>query len=346
MEKILVLNVSGIGDFADSLPALRRLRVAKPGAFIRLVVAEKTAPLARCCPDIDDVIGLPTTPGRAIPAPSDSPRWLRRMIGLRGRYDLVLDLYGGESLVGRCWRALIRLMLCAPLIGLDGQHASDSQSARYLKLVSKIGTSSLPAPPHTAAPLHITDAVRREVRIWLDSLSWGPLTGPRLVVALGGDRRTRHESPERANQWLALLQARWQVRPILIGSPRDPGLPSGSAVRHFDARGRWDIARTAVLIESADALISTDSAPPHLAAVWGVPTVILVGPGDAIRYRPPFSETRLRQLRHEVPCAPCFHDRCPLTGADYQRCMTGIAPEAVARAFGELMAMSRVVGGD
>jgi len=26
--------------------------------------------------------------------------------------------------------------------------------------------------------------------------------------------------------------------------------------------------------------------------------------------------------------------------------MTGIAPEAVARAFGELMAMSRVVGGD
>jgi ADP-heptose:LPS heptosyltransferase len=346
MERILVLNVSGIGDFADSLPALRRLRAAKPGAFIRLVVAEKSAPLARCCPDLDDVVGLPTTPGRAIPAPVDGPRWIRRMFGLRDRYDLVLDLYGGDSLAGRSWRAWLRLMLRAPLIGPDDHCASDSQSERYLKLVSKLNPSFRPVHLSTDRPLRISDAVKREVRDWLDTLSWGPLAGPRLVVALGGDRRSRHESPERADRWLTLLQTQWRVRPILIGTRHDPALPACTRVQHVDARGQWDLVRTAALIESSDALVSTNSSPAHLAAIWGVPSIMLVGPGDAVVDRPPFSEATIRQLRHEVPCAPCYYDRCPLKGADHQRCMTGIVPEAVALAFGELMTSGRTAVGD
>jgi len=345
MERILVLNLSGIGDFADSLPALRRLRAAKPEAFIRLVVAEKTAPLARCCPDLDDVVGLPTTPGRAVPSAVDGPRWVRRMFGLRDRYSLVIDLYGADSWAGLGWRGLLRLMARAPLIEPLDDGAPRNQTARCLDVISTIAPSSPPARSGAAAPLRISDDVRRAVRSWLEALSWGPPTGPRVIVALGGDRRTRHESPERAERWLALLQERWRVRPILIGTARDPGLPADSAVRHVDARGRWNIVETAALIESADALVSTDSAPPHVAAVWKIPTVILVGPGDAARYRPPLPDDALRQLRYAMPCAPCYYDVCPLRGADHQRCMSGIAPEAVAQAFGGLMAGRRPPGG-
>jgi ADP-heptose:LPS heptosyltransferase len=67
---------------------------------------------------------------------------------------------------------------------------------------------------------------------------------------------------------------------------------------------------------------------------------VLLGPGDPIRYRPRFSKERFRQVRHEVPCAPCYYMVCPLRGDDHQRCMSRIAPEQMVDAFGEIVTHS------
>ena len=72
-KNILVLNVSGIGDFVDSTPALAALRRRRPLDRLVLVVAEKTLPLARTCPHVDEVIGMPTRPGRGVPRLVDLP---------------------------------------------------------------------------------------------------------------------------------------------------------------------------------------------------------------------------------------------------------------------------------
>jgi len=347
MEKILVLNVAGIGDCIDSIPALLRLRRFKPGAFVRLVVSEKSAPLACCFPMVDDVVGLPTSRGQALPKWGDSLRWGWAVAGLRDRYAMVINLYRTASWAGRSWMRFISVLAPSPVriepIRMTANRLrSCNQVEDFLQIVDRIAPGA-DAPSHALQPktqegLVLPPNVMSEVQRSLNCLTdWKGLTGPLVVVALGGDRRTRHESPERAERWLALLQERWRVRPILIGTARDPGLPAGSTVRHVDVRGRWDIVQTAALIASADVVVSTDSAPPHLAAVWMIPTVILVGPGDATRYRPSLSDDALRQLRHAVPCAPCYYDICPFQGADHQRCMSHIAPEEVARAFGELM---------
>jgi ADP-heptose:LPS heptosyltransferase len=355
MERILVVNISGIGDCVDSIPALQRLRQLRPTAWIRLAVAEKSVELARCFPMVDEVVGLPTSPGRALPRLMDALRWGRSVAGLRGRYTTVINLYGAHSLAGHGWRGLMAALAPAavridPLGSTTDRNWSGNRVEEFLRTISGVDPG---ARPSSAVPagraregLLIPASVMDEVRAWVMSLEgWKGLSGPLVVVAIGGDRQTRHEAPERAERWLRLIQQRWAVRPIMIGLPKDPGLPTGSAVVHVDGRGRWGLVQIVALIAMADAVISTHSAPQHVAGLWGIPTVSLVGPSDPVRYRPLLPDDKLRLLHHAVPCAPCYYAVCPLQGADYQRCMNGIAPEEVARAFGELMAVGRPPGG-
>jgi heptosyltransferase-1 len=352
MEQILVVNISGIGDCVDSIPALQRLRQLRPTARIRLAVAEKSVELARCFPMVDDVIGLPTSPGRALPRLMDALRWGRAVAQLRGRYSMVINFYCTRSLAGRTWRGLLSVLAPAdvridPLELTTDRNGSGNRVDDFLRTISGVdsGTRTSFTVPG-AVPggmahdgLRIPASVTEEVRAWVKSLGdWKGLTGPLVVVALGGDRQTRHEAPKRAEQWLRLIQQRWTVRPIIIGLSKDPELPLGSSVVHVDGRGRWGLVQTVALIAMADVVISTHSAPQHVAGLWGVPTVSLVGPSDPVRYRPPLPDDKLRQLQCVVPCAPCYFTVCPLQGADHQRCMNGIPPEAVALAFGELVA--------
>lgn len=347
MERILVLNISGIGDCVDSIPALQRLRHLRPAASIRLVVAEKSVELARCFPMVDEVVGLPTSPGRALPGLKDALRWGRSVMGLRGRYAMVINLYGTGSLAGRGWMRLVSVLTPAtvriePVRSTADRNRSGNQVENFLLTINQIDpvteSSSNVPPRRSQEGLVIPPAIMQEVRDWLSGLKdWRGLSGPLIVVALGGDRQTRRETPERAERWLSLIQQRWAVRPVMIGLPKDPGLPRNSGVVHVDGRGRWGLVQTTALISMADAVISTHSAPQHLAGLWGIPTVSLVGPSDPVRYRPPLPDDKLRQLQHPVPCAPCYYDRCPLQGVDHQRCMSGIAPEAVVQAFGEIV---------
>jgi len=308
--------------------------------------------LARCFPMVDEVVGLPTSPGRALPGWSDALRWGWSVAGLRGRYAMVINLYRTQSLAGRGWMRFLSVWTSAP-VRIEPVHRapnqvwSCNQVEGFLQTIGQIdsatGSPSDGTPGRSHDGMVIPPAVMHEVRDWLNDLrDWGKLSGPLVVVALGGDRESRREAPERAEQWLSVIQQRWAVRPILIGLPKDPGLPRHSSVVHVDGRGRWELIQTTALISMADVVISTHSAPQHVAGLWGIPTVSLVGPSDPVRYRPPLPDDRLRQLQHPVPCAPCYYNRCPLQGAEHQRCLSGIAPEAIARAFGELLNSARL----
>jgi len=57
------------------------------------------------------------------------------------------------------------------------------------------------------------------------------------------------------------------------------------------------------IMEKARLFVGNDSGPAHLAALMGVPGVVLWGPGDFDRIRP-MSKT-LRILKKEIGCRPC-----------------------------------------
>jgi ADP-heptose:LPS heptosyltransferase len=343
-ERILILNVSGIGDFIDSTPALRHARQIRPSARIVLLVSEKALPLAKHCPYVDTVIGIPTSTGRSIPQWTDLPRWLQQIQHLRGQFDIAINLYGVASQGGAWWiRFLLAWSGARTTIGsnigglasfytrrIEAGETSADQIERSVRIVSLLDPSAFIDPP-LRPELWISETVLDETRRWMKALDGSPAT-----VFLGGERRTRHEAPERAETWLAEIQKRWRVQPVVIGSTSDPGLPPRSSVTHTDMRGKTSIEETAAIIASSSCVITTHSSPQHFASVWNIPTVVLVGPGDADRYRPHVDPGKLRLLRNPVPCSPCYYQDCPLPGAEKQKCMTGISIESIVQAFSEV----------
>ena len=335
-ERILLLNISGIGDFVDSTPALRHARQLRPNAWFTLVVAEKAFPLARCCPYVNEVISLPTSSGKASPKLKDSIRWLRGVWQLRRKFDIVLNLYAVASRRGMWWSNVFS-QWCGTGRTITTSNADGIRSgaSHPMDIVSLLAETP-------------QDYESDKFELWLsresldrarDLLSHIPEN--KIVVFLGGERRTRHESSERAELWLSEIQRRWGVIPVIIGTSRDPGLLPQTTIRHTDLRDKCNIEETAAIVSKAAALITTHSAPQHFASVWQIPTVVIVGPGDVERYHPNLQKDRVQLLRNPVDCSPCYYDECPWTGSEKKKCITGIAPEAIVLAFEKIFAAPR-----
>ena len=352
-NSILVIDVAGIGDFVDSTAALKALRYTRMDAHITLLVAEKVRPLALLCPFVDEVIALPTAPGRGVPPLAATPRWIRNVYPLRGRFSLVVNLYEVSTSLGSWWLRLLLAWIKAPIsVGqntqgrapyltwsLSDDHTPKDNISVLLKVVSLLpGSRSVARASgeerRNRPELCLPPEVIASTREWIGGLSqWGSLNGPYVVIALGGERRTRHERPDRAGQWLRRLQEEFAIRPIIWGTLSDPLPSAGQGLRYVDARGQCDLVHAAALIACADVVIATQSAAQHLSGIWGIPSIILAGPADPERHRPHLPPERLRILYRSVPCSPCFHDDCPWSGRDYQHCMHHISPDHVVDAF-------------
>ena len=74
------------------------------------------------------------------------------------------------------------------------------------------------------------------------------------------------------------------------------------------------------LLRRADVLVTTDSGPRHIAAAFGTPTVVLLGPMDPRLSRS--DQRHLVEMRLDLPCSPCGRRVCPLQHHDCMRLLT------------------------
>jgi heptosyltransferase-2 len=88
--------------------------------------------------------------------------------------------------------------------------------------------------------------------------------------------------------------------------------------------GRTKLAESVALLSLADAFVTNDTGPAHIAAALGVKTYVIFGPTDPATTRP-WGEN-VTVLREPPDCAPCMLRDCPID----HRCMTAITPEMVA----------------
>ena len=92
--------------------------------------------------------------------------------------------------------------------------------------------------------------------------------------------------------------------------------------------GRLDLKALGAMIAQARLFIGVDSAPMHLAAAVGTPTVVLFGPSGAYNWRP-WGEGHI-VLTKNFDCQPCGRDGCD--GTKISRCLTAITPAEVLAA--------------
>jgi heptosyltransferase-2 len=101
---------------------------------------------------------------------------------------------------------------------------------------------------------------------------------------------------------------------------------------HAAVRGLADVADlplglSKAIYARADAAVSSDSGPRHIAAGFGVPTVALLGPTDPRIGRS--DPDRCVEIRRTLACSPCDRAECPLGHHD---CMRLIDVEEVGTA--------------
>ena len=94
------------------------------------------------------------------------------------------------------------------------------------------------------------------------------------------------------------------------------------------------MAETAGLVARSRLFIGPDTGLAHLAAAVGVPTVVLFGPGDHLKWG--VSDATHAIVRKDLPCSPCslfgYHKPCRTIA-----CMKEIEVEDVVAACRQIL---------
>jgi len=171
------------------------------------------------------------------------------------------------------------------------------------------------------------------------------VAGPRRLTDCCGDLLIHPGAGSRRKRWpldrflsLAdLLSDRGFPPRFLIGPAEEdlerPLLQYGG--------GRYPLLRCESRVELAAALrsargfVGNDAGVAQLAGVLGVPTAVIFGPADPVRWKP--LGPRVTVLRPAVDCAPCFETEPQNCDGERPRCLLETHPVQVQQAIRGLM---------
>ncbi len=91
----------------------------------------------------------------------------------------------------------------------------------------------------------------------------------------------------------------------------------------------FDLIELARLYQKAGGYIGNDSGASHLAAFLGLPTLVIFGPADPIRWKP--NGPLVEIVRPDLSCRACFETEP--SNCDAPKCLEEITPDTVIKAF-------------
>lgn len=337
MYKILVVAPSWVGDAVLSQPLLKRLHERHPGSLLDALAPSWTAPLFRRMPEIHEVIEHPFRHGEL----KIAQRYrLGRKLSRAGYHQAIVlpnsfktalaPLFAGIPLrtgfVGELRRGILND--ARPLV----KSRYPLMVERFALLAEKPGVPlERPAP---FPSIEISDEACRAVRSTLG------LAPRRPVAALcpGAEYGPAKRWPPRHFAELAIRLAPFYDI-WLIGSAKDQAIgdeicaSSGNAC--INLCGKTTLDQAMDLLAGAALVVTNDSGMMHVAAALGRPLVALYG-SSSPGFTPPLS-SRVRVLKLDLPCSPCFKRECPL---GHFKCMIDLTPDQVATATVELLKKS------
>jgi ADP-heptose:LPS heptosyltransferase len=126
------------------------------------------------------------------------------------------------------------------------------------------------------------------------------------------------------------VHERFGAQVIFTGSKKDiplvRSIAGGMRFPGVDTAGQWGLKELAFLQTQADAVVTPDSGPMHLAVAMGVPVIALFGPTDEARTGPYGNNHEV--ISAPVACRPCLLRTCA-TG----ECMEQISVQRIGEAI-------------
>ena len=347
IRRVLVIKLRHHGDVLITSPVFSALKAAVPSAEIDALVYADTAEMLRLHPAIANVWGIDRQWKKRGPLGQLKAEWgLLRQLRARD-YDLVIHLtehWRGAWLIrllqprwavgypvngrGRRWaesfthlvaqpRHALRHVVEANLDALRRIGIQPSAESRRLLLVPGEAADRRVSgwlSEHTLAPksfIHLHPASRWFFKCW-------PLAHMvALVDALHADGHIVVLTAANSREELAMIEG-------IQAQVKRPAL---------SLAGQLNLKELAALTAAARMFVGVDSAPMHIAAAVGTPTVALFGPSGDKQWGPWGVPSRVLTSQHA--CRPCGLDGCG--GGKVSDCLVQISPASVLAAVRDLL---------
>ncbi len=315
--RIVVRSPNWLGDAVMTIPAVQAIAQGRPDAQVTVLCPERLADLWRIVPGVASVISFAGKSGMAAvrkAGPFDVglvwPNSLRAALEMR-----LAGVPRRVGYAGHRRRWLLNQIVDEPKPGArELSHGErPHQSLRYAHLAQAIGAGEVAHFPNAGLP-----AIERGAWIKI-GLCPGAEYGPaKRWLPERFAETARRVAETRACQWVLLGTAKDRA----VGDP----IAAELGERCENLIGKTTLAELIATLLQCDALLTNDTGTMHLAAWLGVPTVAIFGSTDPVLTAPMAPPERVRILRHQVECSPCFLRKCPID----LRCMKIVtADEAV-----------------
>lgn len=271
-SRVAIVRLRSLGDCVLTTPALALLKQHRPDLRIAVVVENRFAPVYDDNRDLDGL--LP-------PAVSALRAW---------NPALAINLHGGT-------RSMMLTVLSGARFRAGFAHHRGAflythripRAQEILQVERKVHTAE-----HVASAMFFLGVPQAEV-------PRARLFAPHGDMLLHGRLAVIHpfaSAPEKTwplANFVAVadhLQRNLGLRPIFIPGPGEPATGFGS----HGAMANLPIAKLKLLMSEAELFVGNDSGPAHVAAAYGVPSVVLFGPTDPEVWRPWRTEGKAIQV--------------------------------------------------
>jgi len=336
--RLLVMRYRFIGDTILTVPFLRNLRRAYPGARIEMMVAPYSSEVLRGTPYVDEflVYDPPTIHADSQGRHASLLSKIRFLADLRRRrYDkaYVLKRSFSSAVIGFLTGARER-------IGFDTEgrgflltrrvpYRHDRHEVRnFLEVLMADGVEIVDD--------HLEAWISVEERQFADEFLAGGDPAGKGIVAIhpfsANPVRAWHE-----DNFVALantLQERHGVGILMLGGARDRELAASMAGRIVPppcmAVGNTTLRQSMALLSRCRLLVCNDSGVMHLCAAFGVPLVALFGPQSPVKFGPWGENAEV--ITKRFACSPCqqrFFEECQPSPRGKPYCMEEITVDEV-----------------
>jgi heptosyltransferase I len=267
-----VLRMSALGDVVMTLPLLRTLQKAFPGAKLHWIVSRPFHTIVEGISGVELIV---------IDKPRGPLSFWRLWRRLRP-YSFDWLLVPQASMRGNLVTAVTR---AKRKIGFGKLHARDFQRWFVNETVpaerEHLIDSFLQFTTYVGAREHVIEwglPLREEEHAWARAQVAG-CTGIKLAVVLATSKPERNWPIDRYRETLERIAARWPLSVVLIGGPGEAERALAAELRRglrgpvLDMVGQTDLRQLAALLGQVDALLAPDTGPLHVAQAMNKPVV-------------------------------------------------------------------------
>ncbi len=312
-HRILLIQLSAIGDTILTIPTIRAIRNRFPNAHLTMVASTINLQYLGNCPYIDQHI--PCRLEEVMKAPSKLIGFIREL--RHQKFDCVIDFehwakfsaliaYGSGAArrIGFQSADQYRHYVFSDVIEhVPGQH----EVVNFLKIAGLLEC------PIGETDLEVWPA--REDWDWAERFFYETGIDPnRPVIAIHPEAGRRGEPRRRwpHDRFVASADALaegYNAQIILTGAPSEVELSQRIASQTRTicavAAGKTEINQLAALFAKADIVICGNCGPMHLATAAGTPVIALHGPTNPSQWAPWGNGHTI--LHVDVPCSPCLN---------------------------------------